>query len=232
MKKVLLLAVVALFVMMPLASFAMTTISDSDLNAITAQEGVSIYLSNVTLSGMNMTMSWGQSSYSSLLANSVTGQLSIDSSGNIQKQGIYGFGFDKGGFIGANVSLGTVSVNGLLTIDVGVNNGVIGGSAYGYPNTFGTSTSGAAGLPGGVQLGLHNMAVSIGSGVAGLADGVQMIIKVGAEETLSGNTTVTLSTGTTGGTSSFTVPSYMTMGTAYIGGLNTTVNGNIFISTH
>ena len=68
MKKVLLLAVVALFVMMPLASFAMTTISDSDLNAITAQEGVSIYLNNVTLTGMNTTMSWGQtnSSQSSL----------------------------------------------------------------------------------------------------------------------------------------------------------------------
>ena len=66
MKKVLLLAVVALFVMMPLASFAMTTISDSDLNAITAQEGVSIYLNNITLSGINATMSWGQSNISSI----------------------------------------------------------------------------------------------------------------------------------------------------------------------
>jgi len=52
--------------MMPLASFAMTTISDSDLNAITAQEGVSIYLNNITLSGINATMSWGQSNISSI----------------------------------------------------------------------------------------------------------------------------------------------------------------------
>ncbi len=44
MKKVLLLTVVALFVMMPFASFAKTALSDSDMSAITAQEGVSIYM--------------------------------------------------------------------------------------------------------------------------------------------------------------------------------------------
>ena len=66
MKKVLLLAVVALFVMMPLASFAMTAISDSDLNAITAQEGVSIYLNNITVSRLSMVVSWGQSNISSI----------------------------------------------------------------------------------------------------------------------------------------------------------------------
>ncbi len=66
MKKVLFLTVVALFVMMPLASFAKTTISDSDLNTITAQEGVSIYLNNITLTNLSMTETWGQSSNSSL----------------------------------------------------------------------------------------------------------------------------------------------------------------------
>ena len=81
MKKVLLLAVVALFVMMPLASFSMTTISDSDLNAITAQEGVSIYLNNITLSGINATMSWGQSNISSITGSPIAG-----------------FAFDQGGF--------------------------------------------------------------------------------------------------------------------------------------
>ena len=106
MKKVLLLAVVALFVMMPLASFAMTTISDSDLNAITAQEGVSIYLNNITLSGINATMSWGQSNISSITGSPIAG-----------------FAFDQGGFVGAVVSTtGNITVNGLLTIDVGVNN--------------------------------------------------------------------------------------------------------------
>ena len=106
MKKVLLLAVVALFVMMPLASFSMTTISDSDLNAITAQEGVSIYLNNITLSGINATMSWGQSNISSITGSPIAG-----------------FAFDQGGFVGAVVSTtGNITVNGLLTIDVGVNN--------------------------------------------------------------------------------------------------------------
>jgi len=108
MKKILMLAVVALFVMMPLASFAMTTISDSDLNAITAQEGVSIYLNNITLSGINATMSWGQSNISSLTGSPIVG-----------------FAFDQGGFVGAVVSTtGNITVNGLLTIDVGVNNTV------------------------------------------------------------------------------------------------------------
>jgi len=94
--------------MMPLASFAMTTISDSDLNAITAQEGVSIYLNNITLSGINATMSWGQSNISSLTGSPIVG-----------------FAFDQGGFVGAVVSTtGNITVNGLLTIDVGVNNTV------------------------------------------------------------------------------------------------------------
>jgi len=87
MKKVLLLGVVALFVMMPFASFAMTTISDSDMSVITAQEGVSIYLNNITLSGINATMSWGQSNLSSITGSPIAG-----------------FAFDQGGFIGAAVS--------------------------------------------------------------------------------------------------------------------------------
>ena len=47
MKKVLLLTVIALFVMMPFASFAKTALSDSDMSAITAQEGVSIYMNTI-----------------------------------------------------------------------------------------------------------------------------------------------------------------------------------------
>jgi hypothetical protein len=177
MKKVLLLAVVALFVMMPLASFAMTTISDSDLNAITAQEGVSIYLNNITLSGINATMSWGQTNMSS-----VTGS-AIDP-----------FAFDAGGFVGAVVSTtGNITVNGLLTIDVGVNN---------------TTTLSTTGIPGGIALGLTNMAIGVG--------GVQMIVKVGATKDLG-----------------FAAPTTaMTMGTAFISNVTTTVNGQVLISTH
>jgi hypothetical protein len=210
MKKVLLLAVVALFVMMPLASFAMTTISDSDLNAITAQEGVSIYLDNVTLTGMTMTASWGQSTVSGL--SPVGGA-------------IKNFGFDQGGFFGAVVSVGEIGVSGLLTIDVGTNNAATLSDGTFYKNTYGGTTSGTAGLPGGIKLGLNNIALSVGA--------LQMIIKVGQEKTLSTSTTVNLiMSSTSATTTAFTVPTYMTMGTAYVSGLNTTVNGNIYISTH
>jgi len=178
MKKVLLLAVVALFVMMPLASFAMTTISDSDLNAITAQEGVSIYLNNITLSGINATMSWGQGT------TSVTNAT-----------------FDAPGFFGVDVSTsGNISVNGLLTIDVGVN-----------ASTTHMATSGN----GGVALGLTNMAIGVG--------GVQMIVKVSGDKSLAL---------TSGGSGTSTQVIGMTMGTAYISNVSTTVNGQIVISTH
>jgi len=62
------------------------------------------------------------------------------------------------------------------------------------------------GIPGGVALGLTNMAIGVG--------GVQMIVKVGAEKTLS-------------------VPTLtMTMGTCFISNVTTTVNGQVLISTH
>ena len=161
MKKVLLLAVVALFVMMPLASFAMTTISDSDLNAITAQEGVSIYVNNVTMTGMTMTMSWGQSNISGLTGSPITG-----------------FAFDQGGFVGADVTVGTIGVNGLLTIDVGVNAGTAGKGMDANSGTY---------IPGGIAIGLKNMAITV--------NGVQMIVKVGAEKTLA-VPTLTMTMGT------------------------------------
>jgi hypothetical protein len=141
MKKVLLLAVVALFVMMPFASFAMTTISDSDLNAITAQEGVSIYLNDVTMTGLNMTVSWGQANLSMNTTNPITG-----------------FCFDQGGFVGADITMfGDISVTGLMTIDVGVNLGTNG--TKGFANDAGVY------LPGGVQIGLVNMEIDVTGGI-------------------------------------------------------------------
>ena len=61
MKKILALTVIALFVMMPFASFAKTTaVSDSDLGAVTAQSGVSIDFSNLTISNVSISaQSWG-----------------------------------------------------------------------------------------------------------------------------------------------------------------------------
>ncbi|MGP8153302.1 MAG: hypothetical protein ACLQBQ_04035 [Smithella sp.] len=186
MKKVLFLTVVVLFVMMPLASFAKTAVSDSDLSTITAQEGVSIYLDNITLTNLSMTMSWGQSSNSSL---------------NLTPTAIVGFPFDQGGFVGAVTTIAGVSVNGLLTIDVGVNNPLLGTSSKGYNNTYGANY-----IPGGVAIGLNNISIKIGA--------IQQIIKIGSEETLT-NTATT-----------------MTLGTFYMSGLSTTVNGTVIISTH
>ena len=155
MKKVLLLAVVALFVMMPFASFARTALSDGDLNAITAQEGVSIYWNNVTTSAFSFTASWGQSNISSITGSPISN-----------------FAFDKGGFAGVDVTFGDTSINGLLTIDVGVNN---------------STTTAASGIPGGVELGLKNIAIKMGS--------IQAIVKNGDERTLSVPTaTMTLGT--------------------------------------
>lgn len=104
MKKVLLLTVVALFVMIPFASLAKTALSDSDMSAVTAQEGVSIYM-NTTVSQFSMVASWGQSNISSITGSPIPN-----------------FAFDKGGFTGVDISVGKTTVTGLLTIDVGVNN--------------------------------------------------------------------------------------------------------------
>jgi hypothetical protein len=196
MKKVLLLAVVALFVMMPLASFAMTTISDSDLNAITAQEGVSIYLNNlsVTTNLNNFALSWGQAT----VPTTLTGGAGT---------------FTNGGYFGAIISTPTnvaIGVNGLMTIDVGINLTTLGTS-------FVSSKSGY----GGIAIGLNDMKVDF----SGL--NMSMVVRAGAEQTLQASST-------NGASPSSPVATYLTLGTAYvgIGSLNTTINGQVVISTH
>jgi len=61
MKKLLMLTIAALFVMMPLASFAKSAISDKDLDAVTAEAGVSIDFTNVKVGGTTTlsSISWG-----------------------------------------------------------------------------------------------------------------------------------------------------------------------------
>jgi hypothetical protein len=96
MKKVLLLAVIALFVMMPFASFAKTAISESDLAAVTAQTGVSIDFSNFSLSGVTLSVqSWGDD-------NGFTG-------------------YTSAGWVGASIGLtgSVVGLSGTMNIDVG-----------------------------------------------------------------------------------------------------------------
>jgi len=103
MKKVLLLTVVALFVMMPFASFAKTAISDSDLSALTAQTGVSIDFgtNGVSISNVSIALqSWGDSD---------------------------GFGtYTSAGFIGAVITMGgnVLGLSGVMNIDVGTSGSV------------------------------------------------------------------------------------------------------------
>ena len=97
MKKILVLTVIALFVMMPFASFAKTAVSDSDLGAVTAQSGVSIDFSGLSISNVSQSInSWG------------------DTDG-------FGSTYSSMGWVGqASTMVGTVlGLSGTLNIDVG-----------------------------------------------------------------------------------------------------------------
>jgi len=98
MKKVLLLAVLAMFVMVPFTSFAKSAITDSDLQAITAQEGVTIDMSHLTVNVSMTEQAWGDGD---------------------------GFtGYASAGWVGAtNVTIPTIGFSGDLTIDVGTSGG-------------------------------------------------------------------------------------------------------------
>lgn len=100
MKKILLLTVIAVFVMMPFASFAKTAITDSELGAVTAQTGVTIDFTGFNLGTITIdTISWGDT----------------------------GFGTYTGeGWVGAsvNISDNAIQISDQLDIDVGTNAGI------------------------------------------------------------------------------------------------------------
>jgi hypothetical protein len=61
MKKVLLFAIIAMFMMVPM-SFAKAPITDSDLSSVTAQEGVTINFDCFTVGAITIAaQSWGDS---------------------------------------------------------------------------------------------------------------------------------------------------------------------------
>lgn len=98
MKKVLLFAVLAMFLMVPM-SFAKTAISESDLAAVTAQEGVTINFDCFTVGSISIDVqSWG------------------DSDGCADCGG-----YTAEGWVGASIEMSTdfVNIKGNLTIDVG-----------------------------------------------------------------------------------------------------------------
>lgn len=98
MKKVLLFAVIAMFLMVPM-SFAKTAISESDLAAVTAQEGVTINFDCFTVGAISIDVqSWGDS------------------------DGCSGCGgYTAAGWVGAEIDMSDnfVGIKGNLTIDVG-----------------------------------------------------------------------------------------------------------------
>ena len=177
MKKVLLFAVIAMFLMVPM-SFAKTAITDSDLDSVTAQEGVVIILDGVSVSDVNLTVqSWG------------------DSDGFTNGVGA----FTNAGWVGAAITMDgdVVSLSGVMTIDVGTTT-----------DPAGITYDGVA-YHGGVAIGLPT--VQIGGGASPL--NITQIVRVGAEKTLSTPTT------------------FQTMGTAYMGGVQATITGDLMITT-
>jgi len=98
MKKVLLFAVLAMFLMVPM-SFAKTAISESDLAAVTAQEGVTINFDCFTVGAISIAVqSWG------------------DSDGCADCGG-----YTAEGWVGATIDMSDnfVTLTGDMTIDVG-----------------------------------------------------------------------------------------------------------------
>lgn len=124
MKKVLILAVIAILLMMPVASFAKTTISDNELDEVTAQQGVTLGFTNVTLNNLSFTsISWGDSDgygsggwanagYAGLTSATITGDVAV-MSGEMK--------LDVGTNAGATamqIVLPTVAIGGSAGLDI------------------------------------------------------------------------------------------------------------------
>lgn len=88
MKRFLTLAVIALFVMLPLVSFARTAISDNDLDDITAESGVSIEFTNLSVGNSTTlsSISWGDTSgFTGYTTPGYFGFKNVDITGNLVK---------------------------------------------------------------------------------------------------------------------------------------------------
>lgn len=98
MKKVLLFAILAIFLMVPM-SFAKTAIIESDLATVTAQEGVTINFDCFTVGAITVEVqSWGDSDGCTTCG-----------------------GYTGTGWVGASIDMSTdfVTIRGNMTIDVG-----------------------------------------------------------------------------------------------------------------
>jgi hypothetical protein len=115
MKRILMLAMILAFVMIPVASFAKKAISDSDLDAITAKAGISIVFTKFSISSLSLsTISWGDSD------GIPNGSYSDASTG-----------YNNAGYLGANgmtIAGDLVELSGVMNIDTGTSGTGVGAS--------------------------------------------------------------------------------------------------------
>jgi len=173
MKKVLALTVIALFLMVG-AAFAKTAITDSDLSALTAQEGVVIVFDNFQINNLN-------------IAKQTFGDQDGFGSGSVCPVGAF-FGVDQT-MEGVNIA-----VSGVMTIDVGFNANAVGYlvSSAALPDP--TST---ANVLGGIRIGLPS--ITVGGGAGGVGLNVTQVIRLSEAKDLVHSATVTLGTSYMGG---------------------------------
>lgn len=129
MKRFLILAVIALFVMLPLVSFARTVVNDNDLDAITAESGVSIEFTNLSVGNTTTlsSISWGDpSGFTGYTTPGYFGFTNLVISGNIVKipsgtmnidVGTSATGDTKIFMVLPTITLGTANISGWMMAD-------------------------------------------------------------------------------------------------------------------
>jgi hypothetical protein len=151
MKKLLILTIAVGFVMLPFASFGKTVISDSDLEEVTAEEGVSVNFSNFSVRGTATvgTTSWGDSDgYPTASYNSpgYAGANGVSLSGNIVSFNATPLNVDVGtsgsstrvNFTLPTTTLGSVNVDSTMKLSSAMD--LSGGNELGRMNVQGLST--------------------------------------------------------------------------------------------
>jgi hypothetical protein len=129
MKRFLILAVIALFVMLPLVSFARTVVNDNDLDAITAESGVSIEFTNLSIGNTTTlsSISWGDPSgftgyttpgYFGFTNMVITGNIVQIASGSMNVDvGSPAAGDTKVFIVLPTITLGTADISGWMMAD-------------------------------------------------------------------------------------------------------------------
>jgi hypothetical protein len=109
MKRILMLAIILAFVMIPLTSFARTAITDTDLDTVTAQSGVNIDFTNFRVRGLSVsTISWGDSD--GVPNDTIYNSVGYGSAGYLGVRGVT---------IASNAAGNSVDFSGSMNIDVG-----------------------------------------------------------------------------------------------------------------